>query len=141
MPGKYGSQSWTISLDDAPGGTLRAITNHVLEISGIKIESVQELSDAFGDSYEESTPTGKKRSPAITMSGQWDTTATTGPHAVCSDPDDGPQDATRTFTAVPGDGKTFNVEGRLVSYEVLGRNGNLTRFTAVFQPSGTVVWA
>lgn len=141
MPGKYGSQSWAISYDDAPGGTLRNVTNHILTIGGVKIESVMELSHAFGDSAEEHTPTGIIKVPLIELEGHWDTTATTGPHVVFSVPDDGPQDGTRTLTIVPGDTKTLTVETRLVSYEVLGINGQLTRFKAAIQVTGAAAWA
>ena len=141
MAGKYGSQSWTVQYDDAPGGSLTTITNHVLSMSGVKITSAMQLSHAFGDSYEESTPTGMVKFDTITIEGFWDTTASTGPHVVFAVPDDGPQDSTRTLTVVPGDSKTFTVETRLVSYEVLGENGNLTKFRAVVQPTGSASWA
>ena len=63
----------------------------------------------------------------------WDDTATTGPHTVFLAPDDGPQDSTRTLTVVFGDSKTWTSEGYLVSYEVIGKAGNLTEFVAVLQ--------
>lgn len=141
MAGKYGSQSVTITYDDAPGGTGRAVTGHVLTMSGVKITSALQASHAFGDSWEEHTPTGLMKMEPLTLSGHWDTTATTGPHAVFQAPDDGPQDDTRTLVMVFGDSKTMTVETRLVSYEVLGQNGNLTQFTAVIQPTGTATWS
>jgi len=141
MAGKYGSQSITVSYDDAPGGTARAVTNHVLTMSGVKITSAMQLSHAFGDSAEESTPSGMTKVDPITLTGFWDTTATTGPHVVFGTPDDGPQDDTRTLTIVFGDSKTFAVETRLVSYSVMGKNGALTEFEAVIQPTGAHTWS
>ena len=141
MPGKYSSQSVSVSYDDGPGGTLRAVTNHILTMSGVKISSAMQLSHAFGDSYEESTPSGMAKVDPITLGGFWDTTATTGPHVVFIAPDDGPQDDTRTLTVVFGDGKTFTVETRLVSYAVIGKNGALTEFEAVIQPTGAWTWS
>lgn len=141
MAGKYGSQSYSIQFDDAPGGTLRDVTQHVLSQSGKKINSAMELSTAFGDSWAEHTPAGMNSVDPITLEGLWDTTGTTGPHAVFSVPDDGPQDDTRTLTITPGDSKTFSGETRLVSYEVIGQVGALTRFRAVIQPTGTWAWA
>lgn len=141
MPGKYGSQSITISYDDSPGGSLRVVTGHILTMSGVKITSAMQASHAFGDSWEESTPTGMKKMDPVTMQGLWDTTPTTGPHAVFVEPDDGPQDDTRSLVIVFGDSKTMSVETRLVSYEVLGKNGNLTEFVAVVQPSGAATWS
>ena len=140
MAGKYGSQSVTITYDDGPGGTGRIVTGYMQTMSGVKISSALQASHAFGDSWEEHTPTGMMKMEPVTMHGQWDTTATTGPHVVFIAPDDGPQDSTRTLVIVFGDSKTMTVETRLVSYEVLGINGNLTEFDAVIQPSGAAAW-
>ena len=141
MAGKYGSASMIVTYDDGPGGTGRVVTGHILEIGGVKITSALELSHALGDSWEESTPSGMAKVEAITLSGFWDTTATTGPHVVFGVPDDGPQDLTRTLVVVFGDGKTFTCESYLMSYEVKGTNGKLTQFTAEIQPSGSGVWS
>jgi hypothetical protein len=72
--GKHGSSEVTISYDSTPGGSPVAITNGVLSISGIKIESMQQLTHALGDSWKESTPTGMRFVPAITMTGFFDDT-------------------------------------------------------------------
>jgi len=141
MAGKYGSASVTVSLDDAPGGGLQVITGHVLEMSGVKIESAMELSHAFGDSWQESTPSGMASMPDITLSGFWDTNGATSPHTVFIAPDDGPQDAVRSLEIVFGDSKKMSVDVRLVSYEVLATVGNLTKFTAVIRPTGAGVWS
>lgn len=140
MAGKYGSASITVSYDDAPGGSLQAVTNHVLTLGGVKITSAMQLSHAFGDSAEESTPSGITKVDPLTLGGFWDTTPTTGPHAVFGTPDTNPNGSTRTLTIVFGDGKTFSVETRLVSYAVLGKNGALTEFEAVIQPTGAHSW-
>lgn len=141
MAGKYGSQSWTIQVDDGPGGSLTSITQHVTSLSGVKLNSKMQLTHTFGDSYEESTPVGMVSIDPITIEGFFDTTASTGPHVIFAAPDDGPQDATRTMTLSPGDSKTFSGETRLVSYEVLGQVGDLTKYRAVLQPTGTFAWA
>lgn len=141
MAGKYGSASVTVTYDDGPGGTGRAVTNHILTMGGVKLTSAMEPSHAFGDAWEEQTPTGMMKMEALTLEGHWDTTATTGPHVVFLAPDDGPQDSTRTLVVVFGDSKTMTVETRLVSYEVLGVNGNLTRFRAEILPTGTATWS
>jgi len=141
MPGKYGSASVTITYDDGPGGTGRVITGHVLTMSGAKITSAMQASHAFGDGWEESTPSGLMKMDPVTVTGFFDTTATTGPHVVFIAPDDGPQDSTRTLVMVFGDSKTMTVETYLVSYEVLGKNGALTEFSAVIQPTGTATWS
>ena len=141
MAGKYGSASVTVSLEDGPGGTARAITNHVLEIDGIEIESAMELSQAMGDSWEESTPSGMKKGADINLTGNWDTTATTGPHVVLKDVDDSPQDDGREMIIAFGDSKTCTFDVRLVKYKVLATVGKLTRFTALLRPTGAMTWA
>lgn len=140
MPGKYGSSSITISFDDGPGGTLRTITGGVLEMGECKIVSGMSDATAYGDTFKKMLPTGVSEIPPITLSGYWDTTATTGSHVMFKDPDDGPQDSTRTLTVVFGDSKTFSGEGYLVSYGVQGKPGDLSRFTAVIQLN-SVTWS
>ena len=110
-------------------------------MGGVKITANTEASHAFGDSWEEHTPTGVKKTEPLTLSGFWDTTASTGPHVVFLAPDDGPQDSTRTLTVVFGDSKQFDVETRLTSYEVVGSVGALTRFNAEILPTSSGVWS
>jgi hypothetical protein len=141
MAGKYGSADVTFAIEDGPGGTSRAIAGFLLEIGGVKITALTEKSDTFGDAWEEHCPTGKRRVEPLTLTGWWDTTATTGTHAVLSDPDDGPNEDTREVIVVFGDSKTFTFDVRLTSYEVLATNDQLTRFTAELLPSGAGVWS
>ena len=136
----YGSGSVTITYDDGPGGTGRAITPYVREIGGMKIEAIQQRTEAFADLWEEYTPTGMKKVPNVSIKGMFDDTATVGPHVVFASPDDGPTDSTRTLVVAFGGG-TFTVETRLVSYEAMGKNGNLTEYEAVVQPTGSAAWS
>lgn len=139
--GKHGSSEITVTYDDGPNGTGRAITNYVLTMGGVKITSNMQPSHALGDSWEESLPSGMKKMDPVTLTGYWDDTATTGPHVVFLEPDDGPQDLTRSLVIVFGNSKTLSVETYLVSYEVLGKNGALTEFSAVIQPTGAATWS
>lgn len=140
MAGKYGSASITIAYDDGPGGSARTITSGVLEMSGVKLTAGMQDSTAYGDTFKKMLPTGVNEAAQMTLRGFWDTTSSTGSHAVFSAPDDGPQDSTRTLTIVFGDSKTWTSEGYLVSYEVLGKAGNLTEFVAVLQQN-TGAWS
>lgn len=142
--GKHGSSEWTITYDSSPGGSGVAMQNHILEIDGLEIESMQQLIDAYGDSWEESAPTGKRRVPQIKIKGLFDDTASTGPHTVFRvvDGDTDPNGSTRTLVAVVSNTSiTFTVETRLKSYKVLGKNGNLTEYEAVVQPTGAATWS
>ena len=141
MAGKYGSASITITYDSTAGGSGQAITDYVLTMGGVKLTSTTMPSHAFGDSWEEHTPTGLMKMEPMTLEGFWDTTATSGPHVVFQAPDDGPQDSTRTLVMVFGDSKTMTVETRLTGYEVLGTVGELTKFRAEIQPTGTATWS
>jgi len=141
MAGKYGSSSITVAYDDGQGGTARTVTGHILTMGGMKITSNMEASHAFGDAWEEHLPTGVRRWEPITLEGHWDTTATTGPHVVFIDPDDDPNGGTRTLTVGFGDSKSAAGETYLMSYEVLGQVGNLTRFRAEIQPTGALTWS
>lgn len=142
MAGKYGSSSITVSLDDG-SGTLRNVSQHILEMGGTKISNALELSHAFGDAWEESTPVGVQKGEPIKLGGLWDTTATTGPHVVMTPNanDADPNGTLRTLTIVYGDSKQVTMECRLASYEVMGNVGKLTRFEAMLTPSGAVTWS
>jgi len=141
MAGKYGSASVAISYDDGPGGSLRVVTSHVLSIGGIKIEQINEENSPFGQAYESNTPVGKQRFADIEIAGNWDTSATTGPHVVFGAPDSDPNGSTRTLTIVPGDSKSMSVETRLVSYEVVMTDGRLTGYKAMVKQAGLAAWS
>jgi hypothetical protein len=130
MAGKYGSNSVTVAYDDAQGGSARTVTSLVLSISGIKIVAKSEIVTAYGDTIEKMLPTGVKELPDIDIEGMWDTTATTGSHAVFGTPDTDPNGGTRTLTMVLGDSKTWTSEGYLKEYEVLSVVGQIHKFKA-----------
>jgi len=141
--GKHGSSEVTVTYDTSPGGSGVAITNHVLQMGGAKIESIQQMTDALGDAWEESSPTGKRRVPPIDLEGFFDDTATTGPHTVLrvTDDDVDPNGSTRTLVLVFGNSKTFTVETRLAEYEVIPDNSKLTKFKAKIVPTGVGTWS
>lgn len=141
MAGKYGSASASISYDDSPGGSLRNVTAHVLTIGGLKIEQITEENSPFGQAFESHAPVGKQRFADVEIAGNWDTTATTGPHAVFGTPDSDPNGSTRTLTIVPGDSKTLTVETRLASYELVLTDGKLTGYKAVVRQAGLAAWS
>jgi hypothetical protein len=131
--GKHGSSEITISYDDGPGGTPRAITPYVLTMGAIKLTSNMQTSTVFAATLETMLPTGMSKIDPITLHGFFDDTATVGPHVVLIAPDTSPQASTRTLAIVIGNSKTWTSEGYLVSYAVLGKVGSLTEFDAVLQ--------
>lgn len=131
--GKHGSNEITITYDDGPGGTPRAITSYVLTMGAIKITSNMQANTPFGATVEAMLPTGVSKIDPVTLHGFWDDTATVGPHVVLIAPDTSPQAATRTLAIVFGNSKTWTSEGYLASYAVLGKANGLTEFEAVLQ--------
>jgi hypothetical protein len=141
MAGKYGPASVTVTLEDGPGGTARALTNFVLEGVSAKTSSALMETTALGDSYTEQTPTGLLTVEPITLTCIWDTTGTTGTHAVLGTVDDGPQDDGRQMVVVFGDSKTFTVDVRLASSEVRAQMGSIQTIVAELIPTGAGVWS
>ncbi len=141
MAGKYGPADVSVTLEDGPGGTARSIHNFIL--NGITAKDIARMmqSDALGDAWEEHIPTGKKAAEPITLEGLWDTTATTGSHAVLGTVDDGPEDDGRELVVTFGDSKTWTVDVRLASYAVIAANDSVQKFNAELQPTGAAVWA
>jgi len=138
----FGSTSVTITYDDAPGGTGRAVTNYVTEMGGISIEALQADTAAFADVWGESTPTGFKTVDEVSIKGFYDDAATTGPHVVFRDVDDAPTDATRTLVVVfGGTNGTFTIETRLKKYTVMPKVKGLTEFEAIVVPTGSGAWS
>ena len=140
--GRQGSANVTVTMDDS-GGPPRVITNFVMELGGVKISPALENSHAFGDAWEESAAAGVSKADDIAVGGLFDTTATTGPHVVFTPAanDSDPNGTSRTLAIVFGDSKTFTVETRIVSYEVVASVGKLSRFTATLRPTGTATWS
>ena len=98
-------------------------------------------STALGDSWKERVPIGIRDSDSITLEGIWDTTATTGTHAIFLAVDDGPQDDGRELVIVFGDSKTWTRDVRLAEYEVIASTTEIQKFRAVLIPTGAAVWS
>lgn len=139
MAGKYGSASASVTIDDH-GGTPRDVTAHVLKIGGLKISQITEENSPFGMANERNMPVGKQKFGPVTIEGNWDTSATTGPHVVFSTLETTPQDSTRTLVVIPGDSKTLTVEGFVTEFEPVMNNGKLTGYTALFVQHGLAAW-
>lgn len=137
---KFGSALAVVTIDDH-GGTPRTITAHVLSIGGLKISQITEENSPFGMNHEQNTPVGKQKFGPVTIAGNYDDTATTGPHAVFSTLETSPSDATRTLVVQPDGVKTLTVEGYVTDYELVLTNGKLTGYSATFMQAGPAVWS
>ena len=140
MAGKYGPSSVTCTLEDSPGGTARALTSFILEGVSAKTSAQLQETTALGDSFTEQTPTGLKTVENITLTCIWDT-STNSTHAVLGTVDDGPQDDGRELVVVFGDSKTFTVDVRLMSSEVVASMGSIQTIVAELVPTGAGVWS
>lgn len=125
------------SLDDS-GGTLRTLTSYVDNVSGLP--GGRNLSEvtAFGDSGTKSIP--GLQDVEFSISGSFDSTASTGPNAVLNSLRTA--SATATFEYGPEGstaGKTkFTGECWLTSYEVEASVDNKVSYKAEFKVDGTV---
>lgn len=139
MPaGKQGAKDILIEYDDGPGGVLQDITQYVRGDVAVKVMSLLQESHAFGDEYDEHTPTGHNRMDPITLSGLYDDTAAVGPAVIFKKQagDSDPQGATRTLKVTWGNAKSTEVETRLESFQRTAKVGALTEYEAVVQPTG-----
>jgi hypothetical protein len=126
------------SLDDS-GGTERNLSTFVDNVSGPMGRALAEVS-AFGDEGVRNIP-GLQNSQ-FTVSGHWDPTATTGPHAVLS----GLLAATATSTFKFGPGGSGSGAARLTgecwltSFNITSAVSNKVSFEAGFQVDGVVTF-
>jgi hypothetical protein len=129
-----------VSYDDG-SGTPQDITQFVLSINDVDVESVTEEKHSFGDSWEEHLPIGIGRMAPVEISGLYDDAAN-GPDALFkrSSPET-PSSITRTLTITWKSGKTTSVETYMGSYKRSPDRNGLTKYTARLIPTGTVTEA
>lgn len=141
MAGKFGPSSVTVTLEDGPGGTARNIENFLL--NGISAKDMSEMQEttALGDAWKERVPIGIRDSAEIDLEMIWDTTASTGTHAVFLAIDDGPQDDGRELVIVFGDSKTWTRDVRLAEVEVTAVTTEIQKINAKLIPTGAAVWS
>lgn len=137
---KYGSNSLAISFDDN-GGIPVVMTQYITEINEVDIEALLEESHSFGDAWFEHLATGIRKMNPVTLSGFYDDAATTGPDAIFNAVASNPAQATRTLLITWGGAKTTSVECLIQKYSRGARRNQLTRFTVILQPTGSVTEA
>lgn len=142
---KGGPAVAVIFYDDSPGGTPRNISTGLRTIGGIGVDEISEKNTPFGQSFDSNTPVGVQTMADNTMGGDFDTTPTTGTHAVFGTPDNDPNGGTRTLTVRPlGTGTglpEFNIETRNMGYTVQLKTGALTQFQAKVVQAGAGAWS
>jgi|TARA_R110000824_G_scaffold132891_1_gene295452 hypothetical protein len=126
-------------LDDS-GGTARVLSQYIISIGGIKINSGMVDSTGFGDSWTESLSTGKRTMDDITIEAWYDDASNTTDD-VLGDVAVGPADQQKTLLVAYGGSKTTSVEGWIVDYERVLDKDSLHIVRATFRPSGAVTEA
>ena len=127
---------------DNSGGTPVDITQYVMTINDIEVESGIEEKHSFGDSWEESLPFGIGKMGAIELGGLYDDVATVGPDALFANRvPETPSSTTRTITITWRSGKTTAVETYLIAYSRAADRNALTKYTVKLQPTGAVTEA
>ena len=142
MPGKYGIADVTVTLEDSPGGTPQSIKEYIED--GISAAEIAEMVEKLplGASWKTRIPTGIRDSDPITISGDWDTTATTGSHTTLRQvaADVSPQSVGRELVIVFGDAKTWTRKVHLEKTTIKAVKGNVHQIEAVLAPTGSAVW-
>ncbi len=134
---KYGSNSLVIEFDNA-GGTPVDMSQYILEVNGMSVESMMEESHTFGDSWREHLPTGLRQVGDLEWKGFFDDTATSGPDAIFNAPATGPSTTSRTAKYTWGGTKTSSVETFIARYDRNPVRGQLTKFTVQLKTTGAV---
>lgn len=126
---------------DNGSGTPVDITQYVLTINDISVESVLEEMHPFGTPWEAYMPVGIGKIAPVELGGLWDDTVTTGPDALFSGrvPEVPGTAITRTLKVTwKTAGKYTNFETYLISYDRTAERNNLTKFKVKLQPTGAI---
>jgi len=131
---RYGFGTLVISVDDS-GGTPVDLSTYITSINGFEKEALLEEITSAGDDDQRWGVVGVSKVAPIVISGPFDDTASTGPHAVLNAIGN---TTTRTFTITIGGSVVFNVETIINKYVVTPNRNGLTMFEATLQPTGAV---
>lgn len=133
----------SVTIQDSPGGIARSI--HAVLLNGLTIKDFVEIVEntGLGTAWKTRTPTGVQDSDPVTLEAEFNTTGTTGAYAVLGMKagDIAPNSVGRQLVAVFGDSKTWTKTFHLESFQVAAQNGQISRITAVLQPTGAGVWS
>jgi len=130
---------------DNSGGSPVDITQYVLTINDVSVESILEEVHPFGSTgnWEASMPVGVGKVGPVELGGLYDDTATTGPDALFAGrvPEVPGTAITRTLKITWRSGKYTNFETYLISYDRAADRNQLTKYKVKLQPTGAVTEA
>ena len=138
--GRQPTSAVTINLEDSPGGTSRSLT--AFNVGGIEIENIAETQDttAMGDTFRKHTPTGLQDVAPITMTLLFDTTGSTGTHAIFLAVDTAQGSDGRELIVNFGDTSTWTQDVRLTNAKRAGTLGSLQMIDVTLLPTGNGAW-
>ena len=113
------------------------ISQYIQDFSGLKTEAFLHESHAFGDAWKEQKFSGFSMADDITLSGFYEDTAATGPHAIFGTLS--MLGAERNIKLNWGTTNAYNkVDVIIRSYSRIPTRGELTKFEVVLAPTGAV---
>ena len=134
---KYGFNQTLFGVTTASGSTtIKDLSQYVDTWSGADIEAILQESHTMGDSWKEFLYTNIRELKPITLDGFYDDVAASGPHAVFGQTSDlgAQRDAECDF----GASDIIHFTYLLRSYKRQPTRNELTRYSAVLQPTGAV---
>lgn len=131
----YGSPSVVIMYDS------HDVTQYVMDINDVDVETMMEESHTFGDSWFESLAVGIRKMADIKLKGMYDDTATTGPDALFNTTAAGPSDSSKVLVITYGGSKTTSVGVFIQKYSRKLDRGKIHKYEVTLQPTGTVTEA
>ena len=137
---RYGPTAVTFSIDDAPGGTSRAMEGFV--VAGFEIGHEAETAEitAFGNTFRAHVPTGLKNHEDMDLTLIFDTTTNTGTHDVFRVVDDGPNDTPREALFGVGGSIFYFMDVFVTKYKVVMDLDNIQMANVTLRPTSTGVW-
>ena len=139
---KHGPSEVVVTIEDAPGGTVRTMTPYITTIGNISVESITEQTNPFGVASEQHTPVGLAKTSDIPLGGFFDDAAN-AVHAVfnITSQDRDPSSVGRELIITVASGRTFTVTVHLVKYDVIAKRDGLTEYQAIVRQASAGVWA
>jgi hypothetical protein len=129
---RYGFGDLTVEFDNV-GGTLVDMSQYVTQVNGFEKEMLIEEITAAGNDDQAWASVGIGKVSDITLSGPFNDTATTGPHAIFNS-----RGSTRTLKLTIGGTITQQVECIIQKYAIKPTRNALTQFEVTLKPTGAV---
>ena len=129
---KYDSSNFKIEFDDSTGA-LQNMSSYITDADPMEKEIYVEEDTPFYTANETSSSTGVSKVNDISLKGEYDDTATVGPHVIFS-----AIGSTRTLRYIWGGGRATSVETIIKAYNRIPNVKKLTGFEVKLRPTGPI---